>query len=707
MRHLVLAGALAAVLCADGVASRKFVGWGYLDYNSELCELQPCSPFVTGATSFGVSAWVKRSASTGDRVIVSNQTLGDGFGFLLFVDDSNGPGDPNKIVFRYRYLGSPLAPPINGQQKYQTVSTVPGPTVAIDEIFGQPIVQEISVSASLAGIDFQGPVALWFHVAADLDMATGTARLFLNGEQKATTTGFPLSPALGALDLSIGGASGANGFIGDIHDVCIVAGLWTAETALMGACVLPSLCMSARDAVEQTATATLRFNARLRQSPQDMVNSVQPQLVPPNATLIQGMGPPLTYADQPDTVLVIGDTQFLDFSEWSQNPETSVEMKKLGKFVRDYRDSLRISAVFHVGDWVNSGGAEYWEMHRARALANKLNEACIPWACTLGNHDYAGGGTPIPPYIQHFSSQLTYTMPTTLFKEPPCPENWFGVQMTDWPAGSPDLHADEAYAHSFNFEMYGQPQLGITIPYLPSNAILQWAKDTANAPENAGKPVWLTTHNFLNYLGNQTPEARYWWDNYIQFIPNLRFIFSGHWVLGSAYLAHHRCDGIYDLKPVHQLIVNGQQAPGGGQGFLQILGVTLGEAGEFSSANVESYIPLEDRFLATDSDHEFTLGFPPCGQDCNNNGLADRYDIHSGASADVNANDVPDECEGGLSAGGSQFDLDHDGIVGVTDLLIVLRAWGTGPGQAADFDSDGMVGLTDLVALLGAWGQTS
>lgn len=50
------------------------------------------------------------------------------------------------------------------------------------------------------------------------------------------------------------------------------------------------------------------------------------------------------------------------------------------------------------------------------------------------------------------------------------------------------------------------------------------------------------------------------------------------------------------------------------------------------------------------------------------------------------------------------IDLDGDGFVGVTDLLVLLAGWGTNPGHPADFNSDRQVGVEDLLALLAAWG---
>jgi hypothetical protein len=48
-------------------------------------------------------------------------------------------------------------------------------------------------------------------------------------------------------------------------------------------------------------------------------------------------------------------------------------------------------------------------------------------------------------------------------------------------------------------------------------------------------------------------------------------------------------------------------------------------------------------------------------------------------------------------------DLDGDGAVGTSDLLLLLAAWGdAGPG---DLDGDGLVGTGDLLQLLAAWGE--
>ncbi len=52
-------------------------------------------------------------------------------------------------------------------------------------------------------------------------------------------------------------------------------------------------------------------------------------------------------------------------------------------------------------------------------------------------------------------------------------------------------------------------------------------------------------------------------------------------------------------------------------------------------------------------------------------------------------------------------DLDGDGMVGITDFLLLLGAWGPCPAPPAacpaDLDGDGMVGITDFLILLAQW----
>jgi hypothetical protein len=84
--------------------------------------------------------------------------------------------------------------------------------------------------------------------------------------------------------------------------------------------------------------------------------------------------------------------------------------------------------------------------------------------------------------------------------------------------------------------------------------------------------------------------------------------------------------------------------------------------------------------------------------DCNNDGIVDFGQISHGELADANANGIPDQCE-------CRADLNGDGVVGASDLPLLLNSWGTTGASNADLDGDGFVGPSDLAVLLTTWGS--
>ena len=89
-----------------------------------------------------------------------------------------------------------------------------------------------------------------------------------------------------------------------------------------------------------------------------------------------------------------------------------------------------------------------------------------------------------------------------------------------------------------------------------------------------------------------------------------------------------------------------------------------------------------------------------CDLDCNANGVPDDCDIANGANFDCDGNGVPDDCKSLVG------DLSGDGVVGTTDLLVLLSFWGSCDDCDkcyADIDCDCTVGSFDLILLLGNW----
>ena len=115
---------------------------------------------------------------------------------------------------------------------------------------------------------------------------------------------------------------------------------------------------------------------------------------------------------------------------------------------------------------------------------------------------------------------------------------------------------------------------------------------------------------------------------------------------------------------------------------------------------LRSYVMGHDTDLWTPTGFDFMPGFD---SDCNFNMIPDSCDIADGRSLDKNNNGIPDECETPRIPG----DIDGDGSVGVSDLLVLLANWGLCAdcnNCPADIDGDCSVGVADLFILLANWG---
>ncbi len=101
---------------------------------------------------------------------------------------------------------------------------------------------------------------------------------------------------------------------------------------------------------------------------------------------------------------------------------------------------------------------------------------------------------------------------------------------------------------------------------------------------------------------------------------------------------------------------------------------------------------------------DFSGGSVSGAGDVNGDGLADL--IVGASSADPGGRDRAGESYVVFSPAPPPcpWDIDDSGIVGASDLLSLLIAWGPNKGHPADFNGDGIVGSSDLLALLINWG---
>jgi len=107
-------------------------------------------------------------------------------------------------------------------------------------------------------------------------------------------------------------------------------------------------------------------------------------------------------------------------------------------------------------------------------------------------------------------------------------------------------------------------------------------------------------------------------------------------------------------------------------------------------------------------DHVRLESFPA---DCNSNGIFDAIDIANG-TPDTNGNGVPDSCEtlpcpADIAPPGPPM---GNGTVNVSDLLVIISAWGACanpnncPADIAPPGGNDQVNVSDLLAVISAWG---
>lgn len=89
--------------------------------------------------------------------------------------------------------------------------------------------------------------------------------------------------------------------------------------------------------------------------------------------------------------------------------------------------------------------------------------------------------------------------------------------------------------------------------------------------------------------------------------------------------------------------------------------------------------------------------------DCNLDGIDDFFNIADGDSFDLDADGVPDECQ----TPNCPEDLDHNGVIDITDLATLLANFGSinATAEQGDLDGDHDVDIVDLSSLLARFGQ--
>ncbi|HEY6170340.1 MAG TPA: metallophosphoesterase [Verrucomicrobiae bacterium] len=295
------------------------------------------------------------------------------------------------------------------------------------------------------------------------------------------------------------------------------------------------------------------------------------------------------------TLVVLPDTQFyaLNF------PDTYLAQTRwIAENVRRYN----IPYVLHVGDITDKNTTPEWEV---AAKAHAQMAGVVPCALLPGNHDLGKGR----------ASGLTEHFPTADFKKLPT----FGAFYDKEPARSDN---------SFHlFEAGGRKWLVLALEFGPRDDVLRWGNDVVK--RHPDRSVIMITHAYLRPdntrydkrvkvmvkgkpgdkgLGKsvlaQDPagfnDGEDMWQKLISQHANFAFVISGH-----VCLTGRRTDTSRHGNPVHQMVVDYQNQPNGGDGFLRLLQFSR----DMKTVRVSDYSPTLDQ-ISDRPNTSFELAVP-------------------------------------------------------------------------------------------------
>jgi predicted phosphodiesterase len=277
-------------------------------------------------------------------------------------------------------------------------------------------------------------------------------------------------------------------------------------------------------------------------------------------------GEPPRPTDGSFTVAVLPDTQ--NYSE--HFPDTFLAQTK---WIAANQAARNIAWVLHLGDITNRSSPAEWE-NASRAM-KVLDDAAIPFALCPGNHDYSAGGG-----CQDRSTLLSDYFPLARFQG----SKTFG--------GAYDREPDRTENTFHLFDAGGRKFLVLALEFGPRADVLRWSNEVVT--QHADREAILITHAHIYYddtrydwrkygpkqhwnphaygvaqsTGDDVSDGQQVWDNLISKHENFVLTLNGHVLVdGLGKLTTQTPGG----RDVHQVLVNYQMRPKGGDGWLRLL----------------------------------------------------------------------------------------------------------------------------------------
>jgi hypothetical protein len=320
---------------------------------------------------------------------------------------------------------------------------------------------------------------------------------------------------------------------------------------------------------------------------------LEPAQQPPNpyadGQLVDGEPPPLT--DGAFTIAVLPDTQY-----YSESYPATYHAQTL--WIAQQRRVRNIACVIHLGDLTNQNTPAQW---KNAVQAMSLLDGRLPYFFVPGNHDYAESGG------RDRSTLINNYFPVAKFRKLPT----FGGVYDQEP---------KRMENSYHlFSAGGRHFLVLCLEFGPRRDVVRWANEIV--AQHSDRAAILVTHAFTYSDNRRYDRTKPWhqdynphdygmahntsddmmdgeelWQALVGRHKNFIFTLNGH-VLndGLGRLASAASDG----HQVHQMLVNFQMRPQGGDGWLRLLEMcpdgTL-NALDFSPTRLQCNVAPKNKF---------------------------------------------------------------------------------------------------------------
>ena len=286
----------------------------------------------------------------------------------------------------------------------------------------------------------------------------------------------------------------------------------------------------------------------------------------------------LAFGAEPFSVVVLPDTQ--NYAE--KFPDTYMAQTQ---WIRDNVEKENIKFVMHLGDIVQNHNNSEVEWQVADQ-AHKLLDGAVPYSMAPGNHD-----------LEY--KDKVYSRDTKFYNKYFGPERFADCP---WYLG----HWGETNdSNVCAFEAGGMKFLVISLEYAPRDEVLAWAAEMANA--HPAHRVLVATHSYMRPkerdsstgkdIGNAGEGI---WQKFVRRCPNVFLVTSGH--VGNVGRQTTANDA---GLPVYETLVDYQNLPNGGDGWLRIMRFVPDE----NKIEIRAYSPTLDKTKEGDG-HTFTLDYP-------------------------------------------------------------------------------------------------